>query len=291
MTSGKVTEKGIVEAFRDGGVADDHLTIEMIDGKDMVERTRAALRAGTGAVVAGGGDGSIRSVAGVLAGTETPLGVLPLGTLNHFARDLGIPEDIPEAARALAGADIRAIDLGEVNGEVFVNNSGLGFYPPVVQERDRQRKREGRNKWVAAGVALVKLLPRVPALHLSLVVEGKKIERKTRFVLIGNNEYKMSVFTPGERNLFDSGDLYVYIANCPDRLCLVRLALLALVSNATRSDRFDSWCIPELTIDVHHGRKKKMPVILDGEVLLLEPPFRYRTRPRELRVLVPKPPA
>jgi diacylglycerol kinase family enzyme len=279
-----VTQEGIAEAFRDTGI---EATIEMIDGKDMVERARAAVRAGTDAVVAGGGDGTVRSVAGVLAGTGTALGVLPLGTLNHFARDLGIPEDIPEAARALAGADVREIDLGEVNGEVFVNNSGLGFYPPVVQERDRQRKREGRNKWVAAGVALVKLLPRVPALHLSLVFEGKKVERKTRFVLVGNNEYKMSVFTPGERNLFDSGDLYLYIANCPDRFCLLRLALLALVSNASRSDRFDSWCIPELTIDVHGKRKKKIPVILDGEVLLLEPPLCYRTRPKELRVLVP----
>src|SRR5262249_13637804 len=97
-----------------------------------------------------------------------------------------------------------------------------------------------------------------------------------------------SFFTPGERNLFDSGNLYLYIANCPDRFCLFRLALLALVTNATRSDRFDSWSVPELTIDVHRKRRKKMPVFLDGEVLLLKPPLRYRVRPRELRVLAPK---
>ena len=286
VTSGKVTQEGLEKAFHDAGT---EATIEMIAGDDMAERARAAVRAGADAVVAGGGDGTVRCVAGVLAGTKTPLGVLPLGTLNHFARDLGIPEDIPEAARALAGAEVRAIDLGEVNGEVFVNNSVLGFYPPVVQERDRQRESEGRNKWVAAGVALVKLLPKVPALHLSLTFEGKKVERKTRFVLVGNNEYAMSVFTPGERNLFDSGNLYLYIANCSDRLCLFGLALLALVSNATRSDRFDSWSIPEVTIDVRRKRKRQVPVVLDGEVVLLEPPLRYRTRAKELRVLVPKP--
>lgn len=288
VTSGKLTREGIAEEFRKAGA---DATVEMIDGGDMEERAKAAVKAGAEAVVAGGGDGTVRCVAGVLAGTGTPLGVLPLGTLNHFARDLGIPEEIPEAIAALASGEVRSLDLGEVNGHVFVNNSVLGFYPPVVQERDRQREREGRNKWVAAGFALAKLLPRVPALHLALTFEGKRVERKTRFVLVGNNEYRMSLFTPGERNLFDSGDLYLYIANCPDRLCLLRLALLALVSNATKSDRFDSWSVPELTIDVHPGRrrrKKKMPVFLDGEVLLLDPPLCYRVRPRELRVLAPR---
>jgi diacylglycerol kinase family enzyme len=286
VLSGKVTQEGVEKAFRDAGV---EATVEMIPGDEMEERARAAVRSGVDGVVAGGGDGTVRCVAGVLAGTGVALGVLPLGTLNHFARDLGIPEEIPEAAKALAGGDVRDLDLGEVNGEVFVNTSVLGFYPPVVQERDRQRKREGRNKWLAAAVALFKLLPRVPALHLSLTFEGKKVERRTHFVLVGNNEYSMSVFTPGKRNLFDSGNLYLYITNCPDKLGLFRLALLALVSNATRSDRFDSWCIPELTIDVRRKKKRKLPVFLDGEVVLLDPPLRYRVRARELRVLAPKP--
>jgi diacylglycerol kinase family enzyme len=284
VVSGKITEEGLREAFRQAGA---EATIEMIPGEEMAERARAAVRSGVDGIVAGGGDGTVRCVAGVVVGTGIALGVLPLGTLNHFARDLGLPEDIPEAVRALAGGEIRALDLGEVNGEVFVNTSVLGFYPTVVQDRDRQRKHAGRNKWLAAALALFRVLPRVPALHLSLTFEGKKIERKTRFVLVGNNEYSMSVFTPGTRNLFDSGNLYLYIANCPGRLCLFGLALLALVSSATRSDRFDSWCLPELTIDVHRKRKKKVPVFLDGEVLLLEPPLRYRVRARELKVLVP----
>jgi diacylglycerol kinase family enzyme len=292
VVSGKITQQGLEDAFLEGGV---EATIEMIPGEKMAERARAAVQAGVDGVVAGGGDGTVRCVAGVLVGTGVPLGVLPLGTLNHFARDLGLPEAIPEVARALAGAladgDVRALDLGEVNGEVFVNTSVLGFYPPVVQDRDRQRKHAGRNKWLAAAVALFRVLPRTPALHLSLTFEGRKIERKTHFVLVGNNEYSMSLFTPGERNLFDSGNLYLYIASCPGRICLFFLALLALVSRATRSDRFESWSLPELTIDVRRKRGKKVPVFLDGEVLLFDPPLCYRVRARELRVLVPKAPA
>ena len=285
VVSGKITEEGLQNAFREGGV---EATIEMIPGEAMAERARAAVRAGVDGIVAGGGDGTVRCVAGVLVGTGIPMGVLPLGTLNHFARDLGLPEDVAEAARAVAGGEVRALDVGEVNGEVFVNTSVLGFYPQVVQDRDRQRKHAGRNKWVAAVVALFRVLPRTPALHLSLTFEGKKIERKTRFVLVGNNEYSMSLFTPGKRNLFDSGNLYLYIASCPGRICLFFLALLALVSSANRSDRFESWGLPELTIDVRRKRKKKVPVFLDGEVLLLDPPLRYRVRAKELQVLVPR---
>jgi diacylglycerol kinase family enzyme len=286
--SGKITLEGVEAAFREAGA---EATVEMIAGEDMAERAEAAVRAGFDAVVAGGGDGSVRCVAGVIVGTETALGVLPLGTLNHFARDLGIPEGLPEAARALAGGTIRALDLGEVNGEVFVNTSSLGFYPPIVQERDRQRKHQKRNKWVAAAVAMIKVLPKVPALDLSLAVDGKTLTRSTRFVFVGNNEYVMNFFTQGERHLFDSGELYLYIANCPERLCLMGLALLALVKDATRSDRFDSWSLPEFSIDVHRKRRKrrKIPVFLDGEVLLLDPPLHYRVRPRELRVLAPPP--
>ncbi len=289
VVSGKITQESLEDAFRKGGV---EATVEMIPGDQMAERARAAVQAGVDGVVAGGGDGTVRCLAGVLVGTGIPLGVLPLGTLNHFARDLGIPAGIPEAAealaRALVGGDVRALDLGEVNGEVFVNTSVLGFYPPVVQDRDHQRKHAGRNKWLAALVALFRVLPRTPALLLSLTFEGRKIARKTHFVLVGNNEYSMSLFTPGERNLFDSGNLYLYIASCPGRICLFFLALLALVSRATRSDRFESWCLPELTIDVRRKRGKKVPVFLDGEVLLLDPPLRYRVRARELRVLVPQ---
>lgn len=283
-SAGKITQESVEAAFRDAGA---DAVVEKIPGEEMAERARAAVRAGFDAVVAGGGDGTVRCVAGVLAGTGTALGVLPLGTLNHFARDLKIPEDLPGAAQALAAGNVRALDLGEVNGEVFVNTSVLGFYPPVVQERDRQREHQGRHKWVAAAFALAKVLPRTPALRLSFQVEGQEVKRRTRFVLVGNNEYSMSFFTPGERNLFDSGNLYLYIANCPDRLGLLRLALLALVRDATRSDRFDAWSTPEFTIDVRRKRKKPLPVFLDGEVVLLAPPLRYRVRPRELRVLVP----
>jgi diacylglycerol kinase family enzyme len=285
-SSGEVTEELVREALRAAGV---DAAVEIVAGERLEARARAALSAGADAVVAGGGDGTISTVADVLAGSDTPLGVLPLGTLNHFARHLGIPVDLEAAARTIGAGHVRVLDVGEVNGHVFVNNSLLGFYPPVVQERDRQRRRQGRGKWVAAVSALVKVLPRVPALDLALEVEGRRLHRTTRFVFIGNSEYEMSLFAPGERHGLDSGELYLYIVRHESRLTLARLALLALVRDATRSDAFESWCVPTFTIEERDRPSRKIPVFLDGEVFRLQPPLVYRSRPRELRVLAPAP--
>ncbi|HXO21686.1 MAG TPA: diacylglycerol kinase family protein [Thermoanaerobaculia bacterium] len=281
VVSGELTPERVGAAFR--GVRIE-AKVEFVAAGEMAARAGRAAAEGAEAVVAGGGDGTVRAVAGALGGTATPLGVLPLGTLNHFAKDLGIPADLPGAAGVVATGTTRTLDLGEVNGQVFVNNASLGFYPPVVRERDRQRRRLGRNKWVAAASALVKVLPRVPALRLVLQVAGEEIRRTSRFVFVGNNEYSMNVFTMGARNRFDSGDLYLYIACGSGRLDLLKIALLALVRDATRSDAFESWCIPGFTIEV---RRRTVPVFLDGEVLNLEPPLHFHTRARALQVRVP----
>jgi diacylglycerol kinase family enzyme len=287
-SSESISQQTVEEAFRAAGI---DAKVEMVEGPDTEKRARAALKDGVDVLVAGGGDGTVSCVAGVVAGTKTPMGVLPLGTLNHFAKDLGIPTDLEAAARAIAEGHVRALDIAEVNGETFINTSSLGFYPPVVQERDRQRKRLGRNKWVAAVSALVKVLPKVHALRLSVEVEGKTLLRTTRFIFVGNNEYKMSLFARGERKELASGNLYLYVVRRPSRLLLLRLALLAVVWNATTSEDFESFSVPKFTIEERHKRGRKLQVFLDGEVRPLDPPLCYKVRPRELLVMAPEPAA
>jgi diacylglycerol kinase family enzyme len=258
--------------------------VHVIPGEQIVETVRETLSRNPDAVVAGGGDGTIRAVASVLAGGTVPMGVLPLGTLNHFARDLGIPTVLEEAVRLIPRGEVRALDLGEVNGEVFINNSLLGFYPPVVKMRDRERRELGRGKWLATISALLKVLPRVPSLHVRIKADGLEVHRKTRFLFVGNNEYVMRAFNFGARERFDRGDLYLYIANTPSRLGLAGLALLSLVRDLKLSRRFDRWCLPELTVET---RLKVIPVYMDGEVTRMTPPLRYRTHPRGLKVILP----
>ena len=283
----EISAATIEAAFRAAGV---DATVEQVEGKAMATRARAVLDDGFDAIVAGGGDGTVSCVAGVVAGTKTPLGVLPLGTLNHFAKDIGIPADLEGAVRAIAAANVRALDLGEVNGETFINTSSLGFYPPVVQERDRQRKHLGRGKWLAALSALVKVLPRVHALRLTIKVDGQTLHRTTRLVFAGNNEYRMSLFTQGERKGLDSGLLYLYLVKRPSRLLLLRLALRALFSDAGTTDDFESFSVPSFTIENRRKSQRKVLVFLDGEVKSLAPPLLYRARARDLLVLAPEPP-
>jgi len=281
VVSGDLTPDSIAAAFAAAGVEAE---VPLIPPGGMDARAKAAAREGYDAVVAAGGDGTVRCVAAALADSGIPLGVLPLGTLNHFAKDLGIPADLEGAARVVGAGAVRALDLGSVNGETFVNNAVLGFYPPVVEARDRERRRRGLNKWLAAAWALARVLPRVPALGVAVEVEGERVHRRTRLVFVGNNEYEMNVFTAGARNRFDSGELYLYVADCPDRLSLLGLALYALVRDARRSPRFESWTAPEFTIE---SSRRRLSAVLDGEVVHLAPPLAFRNRPRALRVIVP----
>jgi diacylglycerol kinase family enzyme len=284
VVSGEVTPHAITVAFAEAGV---DVEVPQIPPEAMAERARAAAREPYDAVVAAGGDGTVRSVAAALAGTGKPLGVLPLGTLNHFAKDLGIPADLEGAARVVGTGIVRPLDLGSINGETFVNNAVLGCYPLVVRERERERKRRGLNKWLAAAWAFLRVLPRTPPLRFWVDVDGRRVQRKTRLVFIGNNEYEMNVFTAGARDRFDSGDLYLYIVNCPNVLCLVGLALYALVRDARRSPRFESWKAPELTIE---ARRRRLPAVLDGELFHFTPPLVFRNLTRVLQVIVPRAP-
>jgi diacylglycerol kinase family enzyme len=267
--------------FQEAGVEAD---VHFVPGDQIQPTARAALAAGAGALVAGGGDGTIRSVAAVLVGGNVPLGVLPVGTLNHFARDLGIPVDLPAAVRLLAEGTLRTLDVGEVNGEIFINNSMLGFYPPVVDVRDRERRQKDRNKWLATISALWKVLPRHRLLHVRVTADGLTVDHQTRFLFVGNNEYEMSAFTYGARRRFDSGDLYLYIAKSRTRLGLIGLGLLGLFRDLAWTDRFDRFCLPEFTIET---RKNVERVYLDGEVVPMSPPLCYRNRAHALRVIVP----
>jgi YegS/Rv2252/BmrU family lipid kinase len=276
-----VTADALRGMFREAGAEAE---VHFLPGERIVEVARDAAASGADAVVAGGGDGTIRAVASALAGGSVPLGVLPLGTLNHFARDLGIPVDLAEAVRLILQGAVHPLDVGEVNGEIFLNNSMLGVYPPIVQVRDRERRELERGKWLATASAAVKVLPRLRPLHVRIRSDGREIERRTRFVFVGNNEYEMNAFTYGAPSRFESGNLYLYIARSRSRLGLLGLALLGLVRDVKQTPHLDCRALSAFTIETSG---KAVPVYLDGEVTVLQPPLRYRVRPRELRVIVP----
>ena len=272
------------ELFSGHGV--DVRIVHPDERRDLSTCAREAAEGPDAVIIAGGGDGTISAVAAALAGTGKTLGVLPLGTLNHFAKDLGIPLDEAAAVAAITHGHTTDVDVGEVNGRVFINNSSLGLYPRIVANREAQQERLSRGKWAAFLWASVRAFRRFPFLDLKITLEEQQLVRKTAFLFIGNNEYQMSGFNLGTRACLNGGHLGLYLTQRTGRFGLVRLALRALLGRLEQAEDFDAFCVTEATIETRHAR---LLVATDGEVNWFETPLHYRIRPAALRVLVPRP--
>ncbi len=277
------TVKQLTEAFRANNL-DAHFSLAE-SGEQLLEMAEEAAKSDYQTIVAAGGDGTISAVAAAIAGKGKTLGVLPFGTLNHFSKDLNIPAELEESVRVIAENNTAEIDIGEVNGQIFVNNSSIGLYPQIVRRREKQQNRLGRGKWTAAFWAAVAVLRRYPFLKIKLKIDGKEFSRKTPFVFIGNNEYEMDSFNIGGRKCLDAGNLSVYVLHRTGRMGLVRLALRSVFGKLRQAKDFETFCTDEITIET---RRKKLLVAFDGEVKQMETPLHYRIRPNALRVIVPE---
>jgi diacylglycerol kinase family enzyme len=235
-------------------------------------------------LVAGGGDGTINTAASELVDSDIPLGVIPLGTLNHFAKDLGIPLELEDAARVVLEGSLCHVDVGEVNGRAFINNSSLGVYPAIVRLRDRYQA-GGWGKWIAALWAAMAVLRRNPFMAVRIVTEGETIVRRTPFVFVGNNEYRMSGLHAGSRESLVSRHLAVYVLNADRRIGLIQLGWQVLLKGVDQVKELDLITVEEATVET---KRPLVPVALDGEVVPLKSPMSYRIRPAALRVLVPE---
>ena len=254
-------------------------------GEEIVQAVQQALDARCSAIVAGGGDGTVNAVASVLVGSPATLGVLPLGTLNHFAKDLGIPLEPAQALAAIAEGHRTAVDVGEVNGRYFVNTSSLGLYPDIVRHRERQQ-RWGRGKWTAFMWALWTALRRYPFLKVRLSAQGESTVHRTPFVFVGNNAYGMQGLRIGGRARLDKGVLSVCVADNPSRARLLTLAVRAVLGRLQQARDLCAFEVQQLAVETHH---RQLRVAIDGEVQMMRAPFHYRIHAEALRVFVPKP--
>ena len=260
--------------------------IELIDGGDCEVRAKAAAERGDKLVIVGGGDGSISAAASALVDSKTALGVLPLGTLNHFARDLGIPADLDEAAKLIAAGHERRVDVAEMNGRIFINNSAIGLYPLMVRDRDVQQKRLGRSKRLAMLVASVRTLARFNHQRLTLTVNDEKARVDTPLLFVGNNDYRLDIGAAGQRESLDDGQLSVFVMRKNTRRGLIAASIRALFNRAREDDMVSLENVQRLRVDSHRGQ---LSVSLDGEVVRETPPLDYRIRKAALRVIASLP--
>jgi diacylglycerol kinase family enzyme len=254
---------------------------------DLAGKLEFALALRPDVLVVGGGDGTIRSVAARLAGGDVALGIVPLGTLNLLARDLGMPMEPEAAAAALGRAAIRAIDMGEVNGEVFLCQSVIGLPNRMGLHRERVRGRSGiASRWRVV-VALARAYWRYPPLRLGLRLDDDRMLRVwTRALSVVNNAY---IDAPGQlfhRPRLDAGVLSLHVAHGFDIWWAVKLLAAMALGKWRRCPELLSAEVATLAI---HGRHRHVRVMNDGEAMLLQNPLLYTIRPRALRVLAPEP--
>jgi diacylglycerol kinase family enzyme len=255
-------------------------------GKSILDEVNAAILGKPRTIIVGGGDGTLNAAAGLLIGSRIALGVLPLGTFNHFAKDLHVPLDLGSAVTTIAEGYCAQIDVGAVNDRFFLNNASLGIYPRLVETRHLEQQRLGHGKWPASVWAALAVLRRYPFVEVLLDIDGKSLARRTPFVFVGNNRYEMEGFRIGERARLDGGELSLYVANRTGRLGLVRLALRALLGRLDQATDFDMAHAKHIEVQT---RRERVHIATDGEILVMQTPLQLHIVPGALKVIVPRP--
>jgi len=233
--------------------------------------------------IAAGGDGTIHHLLQSVVGTSAVLGVIPLGTVNHLARDLGIPLEWRAALEvALTGTE-REIDVAVVNGRYFVNNMMLGFYPSMVYHRERLRGTRGKwGAWAQAGWAALRTFP-----HIALALESPHhLEAiRTQLFTVAVNAYDLS--QPGmvaERTTLHRGRLAVYWLPFMNRLAFARTVARYARGSALEIEGFRQMETSRLRIS---SARPRFRMAIDGELVEMSPPLTISIVPRGLNVRLP----
>ena len=187
----------VIAAFRRAGIEAEVRTVKP---SELTTTARDLIAAGTLLVVAAGGDGTVNAVASAVIGSQAVLGVLPVGTLDHFARDLGLPADLDLAVQVLASGQIRGVDVGEVNGRVFVNNCSIGLYPSLVVRRERQRQRLAGASGLPCCWRFSRCSSDIRSCGLRWNQGAASSDARCRLVFVGNNPYETDLLNIGRRH-------------------------------------------------------------------------------------------
>jgi diacylglycerol kinase family enzyme len=219
-----------------------------------------------------------------LVGTPTVFGVMPFGTLNHFARDAGIPFDTDAALDVIERGTVDTVDVGEIAGRHFLNNASLGLYVQVVRHRELQQSRLGRGKWPAFAWALWSALRRFPFMTLQIGVDDHEFEIRSPFLFVGNNPYEINGLKIGRRQSLQGGTLSIYHAERASRWRLFVFALHALLGRLGSTHDFHETAAKRLHICSRHH---SLRLATDGEVVQVETPLDCRILARSLNVYLP----
>ncbi len=249
--------------------------------RHLAAAARQAIADGYTTLVAAGGDGTIRTVAAVVASHDITLGVIPVGTFNHFAKDAGIPLDLTEAVQTIITGQRRPIDYFTVNGRFCLNSANLGLHAVFVRRRQAYERIIG--KWLAIPVALAQALIRFNAWRFTLSLPHQRHTLVTPVIFIGHNDYQVERLGLPSHPQAKRGDLSIYTLECQTRRRLLWLIILSLFGQLRHERYFRTWTAQHCQVNA----RSTTHITLDGELIRLKSPLNFEAHPGGLTVLVP----
>ena len=242
-----------------------------------------------GVVVAAGGDGTINAVAGAVLGSGCPFGVLPQGTFNYFGRANAIPQDTRAAAQALINASVTPVQVGQVNGKVFLVNASQGLYPQLLEDRETWKSQLGRSRVVAFFSGLMTLARHRKQLRLEVELAGQTANVRTPTLFVGNNHLQLDRVGIDARdaNAVERGELTAIVLKPIGSLALFGLLLRGVLGRLGDADNVNSFSFRRLTVRPRGVRRIK--VATDGEIVWMNSPLVFEVCPKPLLLLVPAP--
>ncbi|MEO7823067.1 MAG: diacylglycerol kinase family protein [Gemmatimonadaceae bacterium] len=277
-----------------GGSADDAkkaldeagLEVEEVPPDQLKSRLERAIADGARRLIVAGGDGTIGTAAALVAKKDIELAILPAGTLNHFAKDHGIPTDLPEAAEVALNGTVEGADLGYMKDSVFLNTSSIGAYVTFVRVRERFEKTFGYR--IASFIALLRMFSTLRTFSVELEVDGATKSYRTPLVFIGVGERELKLPELGSRVANGKRSLHVMViqGRKPARLFAVALAGIASgISKAKQLPEFDSFLVDRVIVDL---TRPGATIALDGELKAHASPLEYRIERDAIRLVVPQ---
>ncbi len=248
------------------------------------ERVRRTVAQAPGTLVVAGGDGTINAVASACVAANRPLGIVPAGTFNYIARNLGLPTEVAPAVAAIINGHIRRVDIGEINGRMFLNNAGLGLYARLIEQRERDKRRFGRRRLVAFLSGLRTLLRPSPLYTVDLVADGRSERRRTTTLFFGCNALQLKDFHLAAAECIQHQQLAVLSLTLHNRWKIAMAACMALIGRLEALTALDTFCASTVRVQT---RRRTVKVAIDGELARLRPPLDVQFRAGGLHVLAP----
>jgi len=256
----------------------------LVGGDDLLSRVRRTVAEAPGTIVVAGGDGTINTVASECLKVNRPFGILPAGTFNYVARNLGLPTEVSQAVAVITAGHRRPVDVGEVNGHIFLNNAGFGLYSDLVEQRERDKQRYGRNRLVAVYSGARSLLGAHPLYEVDLEADDRHERRLTTTLFFGCNALQLENVSAAAADCLRQGKLAVLSLRVHSRWDIALATFAALTGRLDQARHTDAFCASAVRV---HTRRRALKVAIDGEIVVMRPPLDVRLLVGALQIFTP----